>query len=420
MHRRAEPLHLRYLRILSTTGPGPTLVAGARRALPTVVLPGALIGAAVLVVVTGALPMSDASDVLRRIRPVLAFLLAVTVVAELADAAGLFERAADLAARAGRGRVAALWLLVVLLATGTTTVLSLDTTAVLLTPVVLALAARLELPAWPFALVTIWLANTASLLLPVSNLTNLLAVERIGWTAAGWAGRMWAPAVVAVVVTTATAWLLFGRQLRGRYVPPDVRPTRHRGLLVTATAVCAGLGIAVSLGAPPWLAAGVGALVLVTAFGLVDRQVLGLRLVPVRLAIGTVAIFLLVAAAERFGLSTLLHRAVAPPGMAPATPLDLLRTAGVGTASSNVLNNLPAYLAVEPAVAADPPRLLALVIGTNAGPLVTPWGSLATLLWIDRCRARGLPVSPWRLAGYGALPAVPVVALPTVTLAWLH
>lgn len=61
-----------------------------------------------------------------------------------------------------------------------TVLLGLDTTAVLLTPVVLSMSVQLDLPTMPFALLTVWLANTASLLLPVSNLTNLLALDRLG------------------------------------------------------------------------------------------------------------------------------------------------------------------------------------------------------------------------------------------------
>lgn len=66
-------------------------------------------------------------------------------------------------------RIWQLWALVVLVTTVSTAVLSLDTTAVLLTPVVLALATQLGLDQALFAYTTIWLANTASLVLPVSN-----------------------------------------------------------------------------------------------------------------------------------------------------------------------------------------------------------------------------------------------------------
>ena len=377
--------------------------------------------AAVAVLLTGTLPAGDARAVVVRIWPVMAFLLAVTVVAELADAAGLFEAAAGIAARAGRGRVPVLWLLVVVLATITTTLLSLDTTAVLLTPVVLALAQRLGLPPLPFALATAWLANTGSLLLPVSNLTNLLAVERTGWSANTWAGRMWAPALVAVLVTVAVLWLLTRRHLRGRYALEPAGPADHRGLLTLAGVACLGLGIAVGAGVPPWVAAGVAALVLVAAFVRAEPARLTRELLPGRLVLGTVAVFLLVAAAERHGLAGLLHRAAGTP--TGTGLLDLLRTAGVGTLAANGLNNLPAYLALEPAVApaavpgaGGAAHLLALVIGVNAGPLVTPWGSLATLLWLERCRARGVDVPPWRLAGYGVLLVVPVVVAATAAL----
>ncbi len=70
-----------------------------------------------------------------------------------------------------------LFLLFCLLATLSTWVLSIDTTAVLLAPIGLTLAAELGISALPFAFAAVWLANTASLLLPVSNLTNLLAQE---------------------------------------------------------------------------------------------------------------------------------------------------------------------------------------------------------------------------------------------------
>jgi len=53
----------------------------------------------------------------------------------------------------------------------------------------------------------------------------------------------------------------------------------------------------------------------------------------------------------------------------------------------------------------------------NAGPLVTPWASLATLLWRERCQARGVTIAPLRLAGYGLLLAVPVVVATTAALA---
>ena len=156
----------------------------------------------VLVVVTGWLPRDQAHDVaVTRGGPILIFLLSITVLAELADKAGVFDAAAGACARTARGSAARLFLLISLLGTLTTIGMSLDTTAVLLTPVVLTLAERLNLRPLPFALLAVWLANTASLLLPVSNLTNLLAVQHTGLSAVAFAGRMALPELVAVTLT---------------------------------------------------------------------------------------------------------------------------------------------------------------------------------------------------------------------------
>ena len=153
-----------------------------------------------------------------------------TIVSELAADAGVFDRLADVAARIGGGRTIGLWGAVVVLAVLCTVFLSIDTTAVLLTPIVIALARRVDLPPMPFALTTVWLANTASLLLPVSNLTNLLAVDRIGRSTVrsrSPALMVWA-ALAGVVVPCAVLLVVFRGKLFGRYTPVTVRPPADR------------------------------------------------------------------------------------------------------------------------------------------------------------------------------------------------
>ena len=60
------------------------------------------------------------------------------------------------------------------MASGVTVTLGLDPTIVLLTQVVLVTATRLRMSPKPDVYATAHLANSASLLLPISNLTNLL------------------------------------------------------------------------------------------------------------------------------------------------------------------------------------------------------------------------------------------------------
>jgi len=358
----------------------------------------------VLTVAVGALTPRQALDAAGRLAPVMVFLIAVTALAGICDAAGVFDAAAVRAARAARGRTPVLFALVVLLASATTVLLSLDTTAVLLTPVVLALTARLGLPPLPFAFSTVWLANTASLLLPVSNLTNLLAAGRLQLSALAYAEQVAVPALFAVLITVAAVVGLDHRSLSGRYrVPAPVPPAdpvlftgASMAMFVLAVGLLAGLPIA------PTTALLAGALALLCA----ARRPMLLRpaLVPWRLVPLVLGLFLLVQAAGPHGLDRLL-RLAAGDGRSP------LRVAAAGAGAANVVNNLPAFLGLERVI----PRsgLTALLIGVNTGPLITPWASLATLLWADRCRAAGVSV-PWgsfTLRGALLLPALLLCAL---------
>ncbi|MET9326940.1 SLC13 family permease [Tsukamurella sp. NPDC003166] len=350
--------------------------------------------------------------VVAQVAPVLVFLLAITVVAEVAQLAGVFDALGVLAARLGRGRVLFMWLWVVLVACAATVVLSLDTTAVLLTPVVLAAALRLGIAPLPFAMTTVWLANTASLLLPVSNLTNLLAVYHLDGGVRAYLALSWRPALAAIAVTVALLWWLHRRALRGTYAVPAHEPPPDRVLFRVAAAACAALGPAFALGAPPWAAATVAAVVL--AGTLAVRQPRRLRevVVPWRMVVVLVAVFAVLQTALRFGLEDVL-RSVAGAGAAPS---DLLRLAGVGALAANGVNNLPAYLALEPAAAGEPVRLMALLIGVGVAPVVTLWASLATLLWRERCTRAGVRISARRFASHGVLLAVPATVAAVLVL----
>jgi arsenical pump membrane protein len=354
-------------------------------------------------VLSGALPWHDAVDVLDRIWPILLFLVGVTVLAELADASQVFDVAAGRAARWGRGNTTGLFLLLCLLGTITTVLLSLDTTAVLLTPVVLATAQQLRLPTLPFALAAVWLANTASLLLPVSNLTNLLAINRLSMSTVEYASHMWLPALAAVLVTVAYLFLISRRQLQGRYVMPAATRPDDRLLCGLCGLLCLTIGPVVVAGVTPWKVAMPAAAIAAVATGWRRRDRLSLGLVPWSLTVMTVGLFLFVSAAGRHGLDDLLRHALGSSGT--------IRAAGVAAGASNVANNLPTYVALERAVpTGHQEQLLGVLVGVNVGPLVLMWGSLATLLWRERCRSRGVRISATRFALTG-LAGMPLVLL---------
>lgn len=351
-------------------------------------------------VATGLLPWADAIKSLDEIGPLLIFLVAIIVLAELTKEAQVFDAIATRMAVLGRGNYAALFFLCTAFASFVTIFLNLDTTAVLLTPVMLALAPRARIAALPLAMTTIWLANTASLLLPVSNLTNLLGMDKIGLDTQEFAARMWAPQIASIAVTMAFLWAFYWR--RGerrdlRYTPPVLEPVADRVLFSAASGGCLLFIVLLLLKTHVAIAATAAAAIIVTAFVLRARERLTWSLIPWQLIIFVTGLFLVVPTLSAHGLNTLMTWMIGAEG-------DPYRTAAVGAGLSNAINNLPAYWAVEAVIPpADQDRLLALLVGTNVGPVITPWASLATLLWFESCRRHEVrvPMRRFLLTGAG-------------------
>ena len=357
--------------------------------------------AAVILVAAGAIPAGAAGSEARQLGPVIGFLAAILVLAHLCDDDGLFRACGAWMARssAGPSRRAVprrLLVQVFVIASVTTAVLSLDATVVLLTPVVFATAARLEVRARPHVYACTHLANSASLLLPVSNLTNLLAFAASGLAFGHFAALMAVPWLAAIGVE----YVVFGRffasdlntgdlNVRPRRVgdradqdgADDDEATRLPVFTVIVVALTlAGFAGASAAGVNPAWAAFAGAVVLAVR-ALARRRAAPASLVraaDLPFLVFVLSLGIVVKAVTDNGLG----RALAPllPG---GTSLPaLLATAALAAALANVCNNLPAVLVLLPLAApSGAGAVLAVLLGVNIGPNLTYTGSLATLLW---------------------------------------
>lgn len=379
-----------------------------------------LFGVGLVLLSSGILGWGDFTELAARTLPILLFVASMTVVTELADSAGLFRvitawLAAKTATHKGKktGRVWLLWLVVVALSTVSTVFLSLDTTAVLITPVVVTLAVHARIKPLPFALTTVWLANTASLLLPVSNLTNLLAQHSLHTSPWGFVQLLWGPALVGILVPVAVLALMFRSSLRGTFTAPRVPQPAQKSLLILSGIVVALLLPALVSGVPVEIPATIAALFLVTVFAIRSRDALRWRIIPFKPLFLAMGLFMVVQALQTHGLGAELAQ-VAGTGDGF---LALLQLAGVGALGANAVNNLPAYLAME-SLATSPTRMAALLIGVNLGPLISPWASLATLLWHSRLKAMGISIS-WRGYAIAGLVLAAVLVPLSVLALWL-
>jgi arsenical pump membrane protein len=339
--------------------------------------------AALAVVATGAISPQHAVDEVVRLAPVVGFLAAVLVLAQLCDDEGLFQAAGSAMARLCAGRPKRLLLVVFAVAAAVTAVLSLDATVVLLTPVVFATASRLGLRPKPHVYACTHLANSASLLLPVSNLTNLLAFASAGVSFLRFTALMTVPWLVAVAVEYLVFRRFFATDLAAG--PAVAGPSREpTGMPVFALVVLgltlAGFVLTSLVGIDSAWAAAAGAAVL-AARVLARRRttVVGVaRAAAVPFLMFVLALGVVVRAVVDNGLAGALGQLVPDGTGLPA----LLGWAAIAAVLANLINNLPAVLVLLPlAAVGGVPAVLAVLIGVNLGPNLTYVGSLATLLW---------------------------------------
>jgi len=358
----------------------------------------AAVPAAVILIAAGAIPAGAAGSEARQLGPVIGFLAAILVLAHLCDDDGLFRACGGWMARASAGSPRRLLTQVFMIASVTTAVLSLDATVVLLTPVVFATAARLEVRARPHVYACTHLANSASLLLPVSNLTNLLAFAASGLAFGHFAALMAVPWLTAIGVE----YVVFGRFFASDLNTGDlnVRPRRERArprdadtrlpvfTVIVVALTLAGFAGASAAGVNPAWAAFAGAVVL-AARALARRRVAPASLVraaDLPFLLFVLSLGIVVKAVTDNGLGRVLAPLLPGGTSLPA----LLTTAALAAALANVCNNLPAVLVLLPLAApSGAGAVLAVLIGVNIGPNLTYTGSLATLLWRRILRRQG-------------------------------
>ncbi|MFF1448403.1 arsenic transporter [Streptomyces sp. NPDC058274] len=375
--------------------------------------------AAGIAIATGAISWDHVGAESAHLGPVVGFLAAVLVLARYCDDEGLFQACGAWMARWAAGRPGRLLTAVFALASAITAVLSLDATIVLLTPVVFATASRMGVRPKPHVYACTHLSNTASLLLPVSNLTNLLAFAASGLSFTRFAALMALPWLVAIGAEYVVFRRFFARDLNAAAPAPatGAPPEVPLFALITVGCTLAGFVLASALGIDPAWSALAGATVL-AARALVRRRTTPLAVLrataPAFLAF-VLALGIVVRAVVDNGLSDALGRLL-PDGTGP---LALLGIAALAAVLANLINNLPAVLVLLPlTAAAGPGAVLAVLLGVNIGPNLTYAGSLATLLWrrIVHEHDHGVDLKEFTRLG---LIAVPAALIPAVAALWL-
>jgi arsenical pump membrane protein len=371
------------------------------------------VAGAALLVVTGLIPLADASRAIGKGTDVYLFLIGMMLLAEVARAEGLFDAVAAFAVNHAGGSPHRLLALVYAAGVGVTIFLSNDATAVVLTPAVFAAARQARTAPVPHLFACAMVANAASFVLPISNPANLVLYADHPPSLGPWLASFALPSALAIAATyAALRWAERG-SLGGVCEPavpqPRITPggwTALAGLGCTVVVLLAVSALNLPLGLPTAILGALTAAVALIARRASPLPILrGVSWGVVPLVAG---LFVIVEALSRTGalagLAAALGRSTNVPWAA----------GGALALASNLVNNLPAGLMASAAALqaqAPKPVVDALLIGVDLGPNLSVTGSLATILWLTALRREGEQVSAWRFLKTGALVMPPALIL---------
>jgi len=281
-----------------------------------------------------------------------------------------------------------------------TAVLNLDTAVVFLTPVLVHAARHRGLDEEPFLYGSVFMANSASLLLPGSNLTNLIVLTPEHVPGHLFAARMLPAWLAAVVATVAVVTLAYRRRLAAEPAPAPEQVGFRLGFGAIGVVVAAVLVLVLQRPAIP-------VLVVALALALLAR----LRIRILLAAANPMLLVGVFAAAVSLGAVARSIETLADLG----ETLGRWSTAGVGAGASLLVNNLPAAVVLSAHVPAHP---RALLVDLDLGPNLAVTGSLSAILWLAVARAIGARPSPWRYTQLGVVivPVTMALALVALTL----
>jgi arsenical pump membrane protein len=374
---------------------------------------------ATLLLLFGLMPFSTAISAIAKGADVYLFLIGMMLLSDVARTEGLFDWVAATAAIHSKGSTGRLFALVYVTGIVTTTFLSNDATAVVLTPAVYAAAKKAKVDPLPLLFACALIANAASFVLPISNPANLVLYGGHMPPLRQWFASFALPSVASIGVTFLVLRWTERKRLAGTCLSDVERAAlttggkaAFAGIVATAIVLLAVSALDMELGLPTAIAG----IVTTLAVCMIARSsplplFRGISWSVLPLVAG---LFVLVEALEVTGVIDWLARSIRTTSIDPAQGSAVWGT--IVAVASNLMNNLPAGLVASTVVAqAQLPRQVVdgLLIGVDLGPNLSITGSLATILWLQAIRREGEDVGFWQFLKTGgrAMPLALVAAL---------
>lgn len=385
---------------------------------------------AVIALVVGVVSFADVLVVTSIVWDATLAFIGIIILSMVLDEIGFFEWCAIQMAKLSGGNGHLMFVYSILLGSFISALFANDGAALILTPILLAQMRILKLGAKAiiaFLLAGGFISDSASLPFVFSNLTNIVTANYFHIGFAQYLSVMFVPYVASTLISIVFLWLFLRKDIVARV---DLSLLKHPDEVLKSKPLfyLSWLFLALLLGSyfvgdayhlPISVFALGGALLfllIANAFKVVHPRRI-ITSAPWQVVWFSIGLYIVVYGLKNAGLTehlTIILKDLNTRG----DTIAIIGTGFISAFLSAVMNNMPTVMIMDIALHDIPNTALAYanIIGCNLGPKMTPFGSLATLLWLHVLAQKGVKISFWQYSKFGLLITPPVLLLVLLTL----
>ena len=385
---------------------------------------------AFIALIFGVVTFSDVLDVTNIVWDATLAFIGIIILSLVLDEIGFFEWAALKMAKFSNGSGLKMFIYSILLGAFVSALFANDGAALILTPILLAKMRILQLnmkTIVAFLLAGGFISDSASLPFVFSNLTNIVTANYFSIGFAQYFFDMIIPFIVSVIASTIFLWLILRKD-----IPKTVDITllkepksviKNMKLFYFSWVFFALLLCAYFFGDAYDLPISIFALGGATIFliiATISKSVEPLKIIkeaPWQVVWFSIGLYIVVYGLKNAGLTDYLAIILKDLSLKGET-IAVLGTGFIAAFLSAIMNNMPTIMIMDIALndIQNQAMIYANIVGCNLGPKMTPFGSLATLLWLHVLAKKGVKISFAQYSKFGLIITPPVLFIVLLSL----
>jgi arsenical pump membrane protein len=358
--------------------------------------------------------------------------IGIIILSMVLDEIGFFEWAALKMAKFSGGDGRRMFFYSIILGAVVSALFANDGAALILTPILLAKMRILKLNAktiLAFLLAGGFISDSASLPFVFSNLTNIVTADYFGIGFIQFLSNMLIPYLVSVTASMLFLFLLLHKDIPKQVditLLPDPKSVLKNEKLFKFSwfflaLLLAGYSIGDIYHIPVSIFALSGALIFLTIASL-SKTVSAKKIIleaPWQIVWFSLGLYVVIYGLKNAGLTNEITH-ILEYLHTQGQVIAVIGTGFISAFLSAVMNNMPTIMIMDIALhdIGNHAMIYANIIGCNLGPKMTPFGSLATLLWLHSLAKKDVQISFWNYSKFGLLITPPVLLIVLLSVAY--